>query len=126
MLNNFFTVKDLRPEAGAAYATLLLNAGHPIFEGHFPGRPVVPGVCLLQSVQELLIRVMGFELRLIRADQVKFIQPVDPVADPVIEMTLRWKEAPGGGWIVSGEGFNGGAACFRFKGSFLAGSGYAG
>lgn len=31
-----------------------LDAAHPIYAGHFPGNPVLPGVCTLQIVRECL------------------------------------------------------------------------
>ena len=52
LLNDFFIIDDWQPGNGLARAILRINWGHPIFEGHFPGRPVVPGACLLQIVKE--------------------------------------------------------------------------
>ncbi len=34
--------------------TLSFSAGHPVFAGHFPGRPIVPGVLLLDHVRRIV------------------------------------------------------------------------
>jgi 3-hydroxymyristoyl/3-hydroxydecanoyl-(acyl carrier protein) dehydratase len=52
-------------------------ADHPCLAGHFPGRPIVPGVLLLELVQETLGRHRG-ALRLARIRQVKFLAPLEP------------------------------------------------
>lgn len=36
-----------------------LDAAHPVYAGHFPGNPVLPGVCTLQIVRECLERGTG-------------------------------------------------------------------
>ena len=48
---------------------------HPAILGHFPGRPIVPGVLLLASVEQLL-RNAG--LRVVECTQAKFFAPVLP------------------------------------------------
>lgn len=48
---------------------------HPAILGHFPGRPIVPGVLLLASVEQLL-RDAG--LRVLECIQTKFLAPVLP------------------------------------------------
>src|SRR5690606_11438064 len=57
----------------------VINPDHPSLPGHFPGRPVVPGVVLLDHVLALLERrhpeLAGVALRL---PQVKFLQPLLP------------------------------------------------
>jgi 3-hydroxyacyl-[acyl-carrier-protein] dehydratase len=126
LLNDFFIIDDSQTGMGSVSALLHLDVRHPIFAGHFPGRPVVPGVCLLQLVQELTASINDGEVRLIKADYLKFITPIDPVRDGTIAMTLTGKETGPGEWQVTAEGSNAGAICFRFKGSFRAGSDYAG
>lgn len=37
---------------------------HPIFEGHFPGAPVVPGVCQVEAVAQLAGLLIACEQRL--------------------------------------------------------------
>jgi 3-hydroxymyristoyl/3-hydroxydecanoyl-(acyl carrier protein) dehydratase len=162
LLNDFFIIDDWQPAVasagndldsrgpitGSARAILRINWGHPIFEGHFPGRPVVPGACLLQIVKELVSMALDSEVRLTRADQIKFISMIGPDEDETVWMNLTWNQAqqtqqarqnqetqqtrenlpPGAlsnGWQVRAEGTHAGDICFRFKGSFLAGSDYA-
>jgi len=122
LLNDFFFIDDWQPGNGLARAILRINWGHPIFEGHFPGRPVVPGACLLQIVKELVSMAINSEVRLIRADQIKFISMIGPYEDETMWMNLTWNQA----LQVTAEGTHAGDVCFRYKGSFQAGSDYAG
>jgi 3-hydroxyacyl-[acyl-carrier-protein] dehydratase len=125
LLNDFFIIDDLQTGDGSVRALLHLDVRHPIFEGHFPGRPVVPGACLLQLVQELAASINIGGLRLIKAEQIKFITPIDPVRNGTVEMLLTGKKTKPGEWQVTAEGSNAGAVCFRFKGTFRSGSDYA-
>ena len=94
LLNDFFTIETVQrseaPVTVETHAVLVLNAAHPIFAGHFPGEPVVPGACQLQMLQETLSYVTGSEYILLRADQLKFLTPIDPRQHPRIGMTLRY------------------------------------
>jgi 3-hydroxymyristoyl/3-hydroxydecanoyl-(acyl carrier protein) dehydratase len=62
-----------------------IDASHPSLPGHFPGRPVVPGVVLLDQVAAAVER--EWSARLAKLPQVKFLRPLLPgeEADLVIE-----------------------------------------
>lgn len=93
LLNDFYTIEKWAGSdttAGEIRATLVLNAAHPIFAGHFPGQPVVPGACQLQMVEELLSHVLDKEFRLVNAAQIKFLAPIDPQKHPRIEAVLQY------------------------------------
>lgn len=50
---------------------------HPALPGHFPGRPVVPGVVLLDRVLDAVEAAHG-PLGALRLPQVKFLRPLLP------------------------------------------------
>ncbi|HEX3124161.1 MAG TPA: hydroxymyristoyl-ACP dehydratase [Rhodanobacteraceae bacterium] len=53
-----------------------IAAAHAALPGHFPGRPVVPGVVLLDRVAAALERWRG--ARIAGLPQVKFLRPLLP------------------------------------------------
>jgi 3-hydroxymyristoyl/3-hydroxydecanoyl-(acyl carrier protein) dehydratase len=65
---------------------------HPALAGHFPGRPVVPGVVLLDEAFALLLQDRPGEL-VAATPVVKFLRPVLPGE----QVTLRWAAAGGPG-----------------------------
>lgn len=67
--------------------------GHPCLPGHFPGRPVVPGVLVLEHVLAAIERRHG-PLGALRLPQVKFLQPLLPGEDA--RVTLEGGD--GGRW----------------------------
>jgi len=84
---------------------------HPAFDGHFPGRPVLPGVALLAEVLEAALRepalaaCIGSEPRLA---VVKFLAPVGPGAALVIDFRLgarmlEWRVGDGARDVASGQ-----------------------
>jgi 3-hydroxyacyl-[acyl-carrier-protein] dehydratase len=118
LLNDFFMLDSLQTDSTTARATLRMNAEHPIFKGHFPGQPVVPGACLLQLVQEMTSLITAKEWRLLKGDHIKFIAMIDPRVNKIVEMTVTCKEIATGDLQASAELSDGGAVCFKFKGTF--------
>lgn len=70
-----------------------IPADHPSLPGHFPGRPLVPGVVVLERVVEAIETTHGALGRL-RLPQVKFLQPLLPGETARIELdgaAPRWR-----------------------------------
>ncbi len=116
--DNFYSLKNFnKPEAGKVLAEIELNSTHAIFKGHFPGSPVVPGVCLVQISKELLEKSLNRVTQLTQSSQVKFLAIVNPAVDAVLHVALEMKEQEGllsmTSTISSGE-----KIFFKFKGTF--------
>ena len=67
---------DATPET--LETTMEVPAEHPAFAGHFPGRPVLPGVVLLEYVIEAAEKLLGCPLRILEMPWVKFQAPLAP------------------------------------------------
>ena len=71
-----------------------IPSDHPSLDGHFPGRPVVPGVVVLEHVVAAVEAAHG-ALPPLRLPQVKFVQPLLPgqPAEVVLEARApaRWR-----------------------------------
>lgn len=73
-------------------AAAAVPSDHPCLAGHFPGRPVVPAVLLLELVAEALRHELG-EVGVIGVPSAKFLRPVLP--QQPIELRLRADPARG-------------------------------
>lgn len=80
--NEMFTILA----ADADTATLRLHAGHTIYQAHFPGNPITPGVCIVQIIGELLSMRYQRPLALLRVVNLKFASPISPVDCPEVEV----------------------------------------
>jgi 3-hydroxymyristoyl/3-hydroxydecanoyl-(acyl carrier protein) dehydratase len=66
---------------------------HPSLPGHFTGRPIVPGVVMLERVLEAIEASHG-PLGGLRLPQVKFLQPLLPGEQAQVELAgeaPRWR-----------------------------------
>jgi 3-hydroxymyristoyl/3-hydroxydecanoyl-(acyl carrier protein) dehydratase len=66
-------------------AILRLPAEHPSVEGHFPGNPIVPGALLLDEILAAIERARRQPPLAWAVKSVKFLQPVRPGDELVIE-----------------------------------------
>jgi len=96
LAGDFFIIKDIHSGGNETEAVLEINAEHEIFRGHFPGQPVVPGVCMMQIIREILEKVLSKKTRLIRADHAKFLSMIDPRVNPMIKASLKYSIAENG------------------------------
>jgi 3-hydroxyacyl-[acyl-carrier-protein] dehydratase len=79
-------------KAAVHRATVRIPASHPALPGHFPGRPIVPGVVLLQCVLDEAERWLGKALSFRKLPQAKFSAPLLPEQDAELELRLTSKE----------------------------------
>ena len=64
---------------GIYSASITFEPGFPGFEGHFPGRPIVPALCLVSVVEIVARQVSGMpELRFSEIKNMKFKVPLEP------------------------------------------------
>ncbi len=69
-------------------------ADHPAFAGHFPGRPILPGVVLLGWAVQSLGEVLGDPMPACEIASAKFLRPVGPGA----KLSIRLAGEPRGPW----------------------------
>lgn len=84
LLKDFYTVLDSSENEGNYQTSLKINKAHEIYRGHFPQRPVTPGVILMQLFKEEAERRTGHKLQLKTGNNVKFMAVVDPNKDETL------------------------------------------
>lgn len=90
LLNDFFILESFTfTFEDELSAHIQLNPDHDIFYGHFPGQPVVPGVCMLQMVKEVLEKALGHQFFLRKASNIKFLTFIDPQQHSHIQLFLK-------------------------------------
>lgn len=123
LLKDFYThiPADKADEANEAATTfhIRLNAEHPIYRGHFPEQPVVPGVCLLQIVKECAEKSCGQELQYMQISSCKFLMAVNPMKTPELRLTLDTEEAASGAFKLYAEGETTGVCCLKLKAALV-------
>lgn len=90
LLKDFYKVlKKENLVDGQANWQIELNPKHEIFEGHFPGNPITPGVSMIQSIKEICEELLDKKLFLESSDNVKFMAIINPETDPILDMELK-------------------------------------
>ena len=118
LLNDFFTINDTVKSETEIWAELLINSNHKIFEGHFPNQPVVPGVCMMQMVKEILELVVGKETNLMQAADMKFLAVINPQENNLIHASIKYTVDETGAVNVVASLFKDELVHFKFKGQF--------
>lgn len=95
ILDDFYTVSAHKAEGDTKITKLQVNAAHEIFQGHFPSRPVTPGVVLMQLFKEEVERRTKKNLQLVRANNVKFIAVFDPNINKELVLESNLEETEG-------------------------------
>lgn len=83
---------------GAFSAQCLFPEDFAGFKGHFPGRPILPGVCLIQAALAALESRLGRPVRLTRVVSAKWLAPVPP--DKTLDLACEERPAPAREWAL--------------------------
>lgn len=112
-----FKVESIDHTDNVIKAVLSINADSQIFEGHFPGQPVVPGACMLQLVKDVLTNTLAYKVQLKKGDNLKFAGMIEPGANHTVYLEISYKLGDGG-MTVTAKLSEGDRVCFKFQGTF--------
>ena len=77
-MDPLFTLIATETTENGFSALLRCNPSHPIYKAHFPGNPITPGACLLQTAGEVLQGKMGRPLYLKSSKNIKYLNLLIP------------------------------------------------
>lgn len=92
LIEGLYTLQSIEQNEREVNAKVKLHKEHDVFKGHFPGNPIMPGVCMIQIIKELTEKVTGKELFLSVASNVKFMAKINPEVNEVIDLNLKISE----------------------------------
>lgn len=76
--DSFYTITKTKVEDNQLEVKLNINANHEIFEGHFPGNPITPGVVQLEILKELLSIYAGKTVQMQVVSNCKYLTIMNP------------------------------------------------
>jgi len=89
VLKDFYKVLSEEKTNDSKYTiTILVNEKHDVFKGHFPGNPIMPGVCMIQIIKELTEKITESTLMIQTLSNVKFMALINPEATPELRLEL--------------------------------------
>ncbi len=93
--NNLYTVAEKEVEGLTGRFAVSLNPSCVIYQAHFPGQPITPGVCIVQMGVELLEELLGessgqkVSLEIAKVKNVKFLSVISPLENPQVDYFLK-------------------------------------
>ncbi|MDT0690208.1 hydroxymyristoyl-ACP dehydratase [Salegentibacter sp. F188] len=117
LLKEFYSVINTREENGHFVTEIKIRKDHELYKGHFPDRPVTPGVILMQMFKEELERQTGRTLQFSNASNVKFSAVVDPNIDNVLVLESKI-EVSGDVVNLKGIARNNGCAALKINATY--------
>lgn len=76
--NYLYNVLEAKETPDGVTYSISLNRESPIYQAHFPGMPVTPGVCIIQMVEEMLADYTGKVLQIATVKNAKFLTMLEP------------------------------------------------
>jgi len=91
VLENFYKIKnrEVSTDSITHSVEIDINKDHPIFDGHFPKNPVMPGVCMMQIIKDITEDIVDSKLFMEKCSNVKFLAIINPKINPLLNLELK-------------------------------------
>jgi 3-hydroxyacyl-[acyl-carrier-protein] dehydratase len=120
LLNDFFFIQKSENTNGQLKVDIRIDKKHKIFEGHFPAVPIVPGVCMMQMMKEIMEKEINRKLIVSQGDNMKFLSVINPTEHSEIQADIKYEEAADGSVNINASLFSGTITFFKLKATLAA------
>lgn len=118
-IEGLYTISQLsQPEENKVEAIVDINPDHGVFKGHFPTQPVLPGVVMIDILNDCLSASLKSKYRMTSATQIKYLSVVIPTESKQLKIHISYKLSETGVDANCISYINGDTVHFKLKGSF--------
>ncbi|MBR4266285.1 MAG: hypothetical protein IKQ46_09545 [Bacteroidales bacterium] len=94
LVKDFYAIDNKQvQEDGSVIYSVSLNPGHDVYKGHFPEKPITPGVCNIQMIKELAEDAQGKQFTLKNIDRCRLTSMVTPDGSPKLDVKIQFDAA---------------------------------
>ena len=116
LLNKFYKViKETRLDQNQAVYLVSILPNADVYRGHFPHKPVCPGVCNIEMIRECAEMFSGRDLALKYIKQCRLTAVATPQVCPLVDVQVQLLPAEGG-YLVQGKIADGDTIYMELKG----------
>jgi 3-hydroxyacyl-[acyl-carrier-protein] dehydratase len=90
-MEGLYRIDTLSYQDAKATGEIHLDTKHDIFKGHFPQQPILPGVCQMEIVSDIVSKVLQSKIVFFKSKSLKYTQMVDPSNTPVLSFEIEIK-----------------------------------
>lgn len=96
LIKNFYNILSKNNSAEGEYLyTIAMDPSCEVYKGHFPGKPVAPGVCNVQMIKECAEDALQATCLLSSIGQCRFSALVTPATTPELDLKITFKPTEG-------------------------------
>ena len=117
-LQSLYTIHDLKYSEREFSANISFDPKHEIFEGHFPGQPVVPGVVLINIIKDICSTIVENDVKLRKGTNIKFLNIIDPRDEATISISGSYTKTDNIQISMNANIRNADQISIKFKGTF--------
>ncbi|MDR1380201.1 MAG: beta-hydroxyacyl-ACP dehydratase [Tannerella sp.] len=116
LLDDYYKIDGRTAEDDGVLFRVTLLPEHRVYAGHFPGRPVSPGVCSIQMIKECAGLLTGKRLFLGYISQCRLPAVITPQTAPQLQIRMQLSETDGTAYRVRATVSDGTTTYVEFKG----------
>lgn len=120
LLNNFFTITSNLKDEQQINTSIAINCEHEILKGHFPQQAVVPGVCMVEMLKEVLQENLHQKLMMKSSSMIKFLTMFTPPEISTANFIINIKTIEENHYLVDANLALEEKIFMKFKGIFVA------
>ena len=109
-------IKETRLDARKAVYLVSILPNAEVYKGHFPHKPVCPGVCNIELIRECAEMLSGEDLKLTYIKQCRLTAVATPQVCPLVDVQVELAQTEGG-YLVQGRIDDGETTYMELKGS---------
>ncbi len=88
LIKDYYTIESTAKDNEKHLFTVRLNPACIVYEGHFPEKPVSPGVCNIQMIKECSELIIGHQTLLKSIKQCRLTTLITPTDYPMLTIAI--------------------------------------